>query len=250
MISPWIAHISLVLFILGDFVLYSAHFEYYAVGLWVLLKSPGKCWLQVVAPLWVVVQRLGCVPHWNRSGLSLGLGQLFLSRSILKVFAVPLWVCPTHVQLRSVLHRMGDLFQLSTVQCPPPHSLAPSSPFSWGSGQKDTFSWLYRKISSSNKYSNLSTVPFCTAGTTLKRGRKGGEDSLVLFGPQVLFPVALTERRVFSWSLNAGASPAALFTWSHLWWGQGEEKKREEISKQEIPPLLSSQQPLFLVLWF
>lgn len=154
--------------------------------------------------------------------------------------------------LRSVLHRIEDLFQLSTVQCPtpPPHFLAPSSPFSWAPGQKDTFSWLYRKISSSNKYSNLSTVPFCTAGTALKRGRKGGEDSLVLFGPQVLFPVALTERRVFSWSLNAGASPAALFTWSHLWWGQGEEKKREEISKQEIPPLLSSQQPLFLVLWF
>lgn len=153
----------------------------------------------------MVVQRLGCVPLLNRSGLSLGLGQLFLSRSILKVFAVPLWVCPTHVQLRSVLHRIGDLFQLSTVQCspptphPPPHSLAPSSPFSWASGQKDTFSWLYRKISSSNKYSNLSAVPFCTAGTALnKRGRKGSEDSLVLFGPQVLFPVALTERRVFS----------------------------------------------------
>lgn len=36
--SPEIAHILLVLF-----VLYSEHFEYYIMKLWVLLKSSGEC---------------------------------------------------------------------------------------------------------------------------------------------------------------------------------------------------------------
>lgn len=41
--SPEIAHILLVLFILGNFVLYSEHFEYYIMKLRVLLKSSGGC---------------------------------------------------------------------------------------------------------------------------------------------------------------------------------------------------------------
>lgn len=41
--SPEIAHILLVLFVLGNFVLYAEHFEYYIMKLWVLLKSSGEC---------------------------------------------------------------------------------------------------------------------------------------------------------------------------------------------------------------
>ena len=149
--------IFLVLYMSSNFKIYPAHFEYYMVRSWVLLKSYGEKWFVYLTRQPTVLNSdckffLSFTGQWflfivvfkpfvmlGHEGVSFRLGQWSYIYSLLRVSAMLLWLCSMIVLLRTCpgVHvsshtelddsQLSPLWNFSHIAWPPRASFPGSS---------------------------------------------------------------------------------------------------------------------------